>query len=140
MIEDRIRAVVESFGATLYDIEIVKEGDYNYFRVFIQKDDGVNLDLCGEISKIISPLLDVEYQSSTPYFLEVSSPGVERALKKPHHFINSIGSDVKIKMSEGKLKGVLKEFDGENITVQSANECKKIPINEIKSAYTYFKW
>ncbi|MFP4331841.1 MAG: ribosome maturation factor RimP [Campylobacterales bacterium] len=140
MIEDKIRAVVESFGARLYDIEIVKEGDYNYFRVFIQKDDGINLDLCGEISKIISPLLDVEYQSSAPYFLEVSSPGIERALKKPQHFMNSIGSNVKIKMSEGKLKGVLKEFDGEKITVQSANDSKKIPLNEIKSASTYFKW
>jgi ribosome maturation factor RimP len=140
MIDEKIKAVVESFGASLYDIEIVKEGDYNYFRVFIQRDEGVDLDLCGDISKIISPLLDVEYQSSTPYFLEVSSPGIERALKKPMHYEKSIGSNIKLKMTEGKLKGVLKGFDGENITVENEGESHKVPLSEIKSASTYFKW
>lgn len=140
MIEDKIKAICESFDVSLYDIEITKEGDYNYFRVYIQRDSGVDLDICGEISKIISPLLDVEYNSSSPYFLEVSSPGIERTLKKPHHYEKSLGSNIKIKMTDRKLKGVLKEFDGENITIDSANESHTIPLSDIKSASTYFKW
>lgn len=140
MIDEKIKAICEGFGASLYDIEISKEGDYNYFRVFIQRDEGVDLDLCGDISKIISPLLDVEYNSSSPYFLEVSSPGIERTLKKPMHYEKSIGSNIKVKMIDGKLKGILKEFDGENITIESNEELHKVPLSKIKSASTYFQW
>ena len=60
MIEDKISKIVESFGAKLYDVEINKEDGREYFRVFIAKEGGVNLELCQDISRVLSPMLDVE--------------------------------------------------------------------------------
>lgn len=138
MIEDKISKIVESFGAKLYDIEIVREGGKEYFRVFVAKEGGVDLELCQSISKLLSPLLDVEYHSSKPYFLEVSSPGVERKLKKPKHFMMSIGELVKIKtFKRGSFQGILKAADEKSVVLEG---CEPLEYEDIKSATTIFRW
>ena len=67
---------------------------WDIFRVIVTSKDGVNLDKCAEISRLISPILDIDEPMGGKYNLEVSSPGIERKFKKPEHFIASVGLKV----------------------------------------------
>jgi len=137
--EKIVKQIVEDNGFRLYDIEITEENGHKYYRIYIQKKDGssVNLDECAEINRIISPIFDVEDPIEDAYFLEVSSPGVERPLKKLEHFKNSIGEKVKITLKDGsKIKGKLQDVTDEKINVKN----KIIPFSNIKKARTYFEW
>jgi ribosome maturation factor RimP len=137
--KEMIKQIVEDNGFKLYDIEISEENEHKYYRIYIQKDDGssVNLDECAEVNRIISPIFDVEEPISDAYFLEVSSPGIERPLKTKEHFKNSIGEKVKITMNDGsKIIGKLQEVTEDKINVKN----KIIPFSNIKKARTYFEW
>jgi ribosome maturation factor RimP len=137
--KEMIKQIVEDNGFKLYDIEISEENEHKYYRIYIQKEDGssVNLDECAEVNRIISPIFDVEEPISDAYFLEVSSPGIERPLKKPEHFKNSIGEKVKITMNDGsKIIGKLQDVTDDKINVKN----KIIPFSNIKKARTYFEW
>ena len=139
--KDIIKQIVEDNGFRLYDIEISEENGYKYYRIFIQKADGgrVNLDECAIINRIVSPIFDVEYNSDDAYFLEVSSPGIERPLKKPEHFIMSVGEKVRITLKDGsKIIGKLQSFDEKNGKLDVKNRI--IPLDTIKRARTYFEW
>lgn len=140
-VEEEVKKVVESHGAKLYDTETVSEDGRTIYRVYILKDGGVDLDLCADISKDLSPMLDVYPPVSGQYYLEVSSPGVERTLKKPEHFINSVGSDVRLKLSSGDVvKGRLLGFENGNVILKSSAGEEEFPLNEIRKARTYFEW
>ncbi len=140
-VEEEVKKVVESHGAKLYDTEVVNEDGRTIYRVYILKEGGVDLDLCADISRDLSPMLDVYPPVSGQYYLEVSSPGVERTLKKPEHFINSVGSDVRLKLSSGDVvKGRLLGFeDGKAVLETSAGE-EEFPLAQIRKARTYFEW
>ncbi len=132
-----IKNIVEDNGCELYDIEISEEGGNKFFRVYITKPGGVNLDDCEAINNLLSPIFDIEEPFKDKYFLEVSSPGIERKLTKKEHFQKSIGERVKLTTDDGeKIKGVLKSFDGENVEIGD----KKVPFEKIKKAKTYIDW
>jgi ribosome maturation factor RimP len=138
---DIIKEIVEDNGFRLYDLEITQEDGYNYYRIYIQKNngDGVNLDECAKINRIVSPIFDVEYNTDDSYFLEVSSPGIERPLKKPEHFEYSVGEKIKVTLKDGsKIIGKLQNYDKENKKINIKN--KIIPLDSIKRARTYFEW
>ncbi len=140
-IEKSIEKIINSYGAKLYDIEITKEGDENIYRVYITKDGGVSIDLCTDISRDISPLLDVEPPINGEYRFEVSSPGIERKLTKPRHFINSIGEKVKVKILGGdKIKGVLIDANEDGITVENKDGISQFEYDELGTVKTYFDW
>jgi ribosome maturation factor RimP len=99
--------VIIENGMELVDVEFVKEGANRYLRFFIDKEGGVNLDDCEKISKIVSELLDREDPIKQAYFLEVSSPGLERPLKRKKDFLKYQGHQVIVKtytLFEGKKK------------------------------------
>ena len=132
-----IKNIVEDNGCELYDIEETQEGDHKYFRVYITKPGGVNLNDCTAINNLISPIFDVEEPIKDKYFLEVSSPGVERKLTKPEHFEKSVGENVKVTLNDGtKVKGQLKSF------IDNVAEIGKEKVNyeNIKKAKTYVDW
>jgi len=132
-----IKNIVEDNGCELYDIDISDEGDNKYFRVYITKPGGVTLSDCATINNLLSPIFDIEEPLNDKYFLEVSSPGVERKLSKKEHFEKSIGENVKVTTNEGKkLKGQLKSFDGEIAEIGK----EKVSFNDIKKAKTYVDW
>ncbi|MBT7118251.1 MAG: ribosome maturation factor RimP, partial [Campylobacteraceae bacterium] len=109
-LEESIQIAVEGCGVVLYDIAQLKEHSDNIYRVYIASKDGITLEKCTEVSRMISPILDLDEPMHGKYRLEVSSPGVERRLKKPAHFIGSIGSSVRIKdIATDKIEGVLKD-------------------------------
>ncbi len=136
-LKEVIKNIVEDNGCELYDIEETKEGEHNYYRVYITKPGGVSLNDCAAINNLISPIFDVEEPIKEKYFLEVSSPGVERKLTKPEHFEKSIGENVKVTLNDGtKVKGQLKSF------VDNVAEIGKEKVNfeDIKKAKTYVDW
>ncbi|MEO1958909.1 MAG: ribosome maturation factor RimP [Nautiliaceae bacterium] len=131
-----IKNIVEDNGCELYDIAIEEEMGHKFYRVYITKPGGVSLNDCAAINNLISPIFDVEEPIKDKYFLEVSSPGVERKLTKKEHFQKSIGERVKVNTTDGKLKGTLTYADEEKIKVDD----KEIKYEDIKKAKTYVDW
>lgn len=142
-LENKIKLLVESLGFALYDILNVKENENQILRICITKPDTnggntITLEDCQEVSLALSPLLDVEMPDSKKYFLEVSSPGIERTLKNPIHYQSAIGELVRIKTIDKKeFKGKLLQVD-ENALILENNQT--IPLDSIKKAQTYFEW
>jgi ribosome maturation factor RimP len=140
-LEESIKLAVESLGANLYDIVSTRENDRNIFRVYITCEGGVNLDKCAEISRMLSPILDVEEPMGGVYNLEVSSPGIERKLRKTEHFKASIGENVRVKdLATDIFKGKLISADDEKIVVKTEFGEEEIAYNSILSAATYYEW
>ena len=136
-LNDIIKRTVENYGCELYDIEITEENWHKYFRIYITKPGGVSLSDCEAINNMLSPIFDVEEPLKDKYFLEVSSPGIERKLTKKEHFKGSIGENIKVTTNEGKkIKGQLKSFDGETAEIGK----EKVNFNDIKKAKTYVDW
>lgn len=134
----KIQKLIESFDCKLYDIATLKENDNQILRIFVTKKPSISLDDCQEISLALSPLLDVEIPESKSYFLEVSSPGIERTLKTKEHFCDAIGELLKIKtFAKEEFKGKLLAVNGDNLELE--NEIT-IPFDTIKKAQTYFIW
>ncbi|WP_263832203.1 ribosome maturation factor RimP [Sulfurospirillum oryzae] len=139
--KEQIVKIVESCGVALYDTEVANEFDKKIFRIYITSKEGISLDKCAEISRILSPIFDLEPPLEGEYLFEVSSPGIERKLTKPEHFSASIGEKVKVKLNtKEKFIGLLEAFDGNVASVRVENELKQISLDEIESARTYFEW
>lgn len=141
-LEESIKLAAEGCGVDLYDIQQTKENKTNILRVYITSKNGVNLDQCAHVSRMISPLLDIEEPISGKYTLEVSSPGIERKLKTLHHFQCSIGSNVKIKnYSNEVIKGELISASDDGILhIDENSEVKEIKYDDVLSASTYYDW
>ena len=138
-----VTPIVEEMGLELVDIEYVKEGKDWFLRVFIDKPAGIDIEECGLVSEKLSEKLDESDPITQNYFLEVSSPGAERPLKKKQDFEKAIGKNVYIKTyeplnDEKEFEGVLVEFDGSNVTVEIKIKTRKtlvtIPYEKIANA------
>lgn len=141
-LESDIKNVIESMDLSLYDITTVSEGGDTIYRILINSQDGIGLDKCAEVTRVLNPLLDVTPPVKGDYRLEVSSPGIERKLKTLKHFNASIGEKVKVVLiSNEVLQGPLVKVEGNMITVndEQVNE-QTIPYDEVIRAATYFEW
>ena len=103
-LEDITEPVVSAAGCELVDVVVVVEHGQNILRVFIDKPVGVTIDDCATVSRELGAVLDVEDVMPGRYSLEVSSPGLDRALKKEKDFERFVGSRVKIRTTR-PLKG-----------------------------------
>lgn len=118
---DLVKETVEGCGVNLWDVVFVKEGASHYLRIFIDKEEGICIDDCTNVSHAIDPIIDEADPIDVSYYLEVCSPGIERELVREEHFKAMIGSTVTLKLFkaiDGKKEftGILKGFDG-GITV-----------------------
>jgi ribosome maturation factor RimP len=114
-------------------------------RVTVDAEGGLDLDRIAEISQGLSRLLDVEDPVAGSYRLEVSSPGLERDLRRPAHYEKSVGREVVVKTGEPVAgervhKGVLEAYDGKTITVRVGDGERVIPLSAVKQARTVFRW
>ncbi len=109
-IYDLIKDTVEAQGVTLWDVRFLKEGASWYLRVFIDKEGGVNIDDCTNVSHAIDPVIDEADPIEQSYYLEVCSCGIDRELTRPAHFAAMVGSTIKVKLYKA-VDGV-KEFVG----------------------------
>ena len=145
-VESLIKQNIENLGYELYDVEYVKEGPEYYLRIYIDKESGIDLNDCEKVSNEINEILDKADYIKEQYYLEVSSPGIERKLRKDKHLKDNIGNEVQIKLFkpfEGKkqYKGILKDFDETKIEIVSQNEeqieIDRKNISQIKTVYNW---
>ncbi len=138
-----LEALCKEAELSFYDDELVSENGKKIYRIYVQKEGGVNLDDCVKLSEILSPIFDVEPPVNGEYFLEVSSPGLERKLSKIEHFAKSIGELAKITTNEKeKIEAKIIAVDDENITLENLENKEKTTINfnDIKKARTFIQW
>ena len=123
-VERLIEPFLEKEGYELVDVEYVKEGKHRFLRIYIDKPEGVSLDDCKFVSGYIGEKLDELDPIQENYFLEVSSPGIDRKLKKDKDFEKFKGSDVDVRLYravdgeksfEGQLLGL---FDGDIVKIK----------------------
>lgn len=120
-VEKIVEELLENTALELVAVDYVKERDW-YLRVFIYKEGGVDLDDCQDLSRKLEELLDAQDIIKTSYILEVSSPGLDRELKKPRDFQREMGKDIDVSLFaplDGKkvVTGPLSAYDGETINV-----------------------
>ena len=125
--EELLKPIADANHVEIYDVEYVKEGSDWYLRCYIDKEEGVNINDCENVSRALSDELDRTDFIEDAYILEVSSPGLGRTLKKDKHLEKSLQKEVDIKTYkpiEGnrEFTGVLKAFDGNTITLGMARE------------------
>ena len=136
----KIAAIVQSHGCELYEITMPKENGRQIFRVCITKENGVGLAECEAISEVLSPLLDVEDPIKGEYFLEVSSPGIERTLKTPAHYRGAIGEMVALKLTDkSNKKGKLCAVSEDGIDIDCGT-LQHIEYARIAKAITIFEF
>lgn len=138
-IEELVKPVTSELSYDLYYVEYVKENGEFYLRIYIDKPEGrISLNDCEAVSRRVSDILDAEDPIEGAYYLEVSSPGLNRGLYKEEHFKKFIGNEVLIKLTSSingtkSVKGILKDVNEDYIVVDSETEFK-IPKDKIKSA------
>lgn len=125
--EQLLAPILEENNFELYDVEFVKEAGTFYLRAFIDKEGGININDCELVSRRLSDLLDEKDFIPDAYILEVSSPGLGRALKKDKHFEKSIGEEVEIKLfkaidKQKEFTGYLESFNDEVIVISDEQE------------------
>lgn len=175
-LENKVSTLAISMGYVLYDMFWAKENEHAILRIFLSKElpsqaleqlanlqdtqciqdlntlpkrDSISLQDCEAFSMALSPLLDVELPSQEKYFLEVSSPGLERVLKKPQHFVYSIGEEIEITSRQNiHLQGLLlaSNVNGEVGALLLCTEYLQqyriefVPFENIKKAKTIFRF
>lgn len=128
--EELLQPIVEQNNVEIYDVEYVKEGSDWYLRAYIDKEGGVDIQDCENVSRALSDRLDETDFIEDAYILEVSSPGLGRSLKKDRHFAKSIGEEVEVKLykpldKQKEFVGILKSFDDTSITISMNEEDKQ---------------
>lgn len=136
-----LASIISQCGVKLYDSEITSQNSRTIYRVYIIKDGGVSLEDCEKVSRVLSPIFDVMAPVEGEYFLEVSSPGLERKLSKIEHFALSLGEEAKITLNDKSVFiGKIISVDGEIITFSNDDGKSKFSFNEIKKAKTFIQW
>jgi ribosome maturation factor RimP len=116
-VTELVKSPIEGLGYILWDVRFVKEGASWYLRVFIDKDGGVDINDCVDVTHLIDPIIDDADPINVSYCLEVCSPGLDRELTEYWHFKRYIGSEVLVKLIRPRekvkeFKGTLIAFDG----------------------------
>ena len=124
LIEELVLPITDEHNIELVDVEYVKEAGEYYLRIFIDKDGGVSLNDCEVITRAINPILDEKDPIKENYFLEVSSPGLDRPLKKEKDFLRYAGRDVEVKLYKA-ING-LKHFEAELVGLTENKTVKLI--------------
>ena len=144
-VEQLVKDPIEKLGYSLYDVEYVKEGPEYYLRIYIDKESGIDLNDCEKVSNEINEILDRADYIKEQYYLEVSSPGIERKLRKEKHLEQNISKNVEIKLfkkdNNGKKEytGKLKAFNQEEIIIETDKEIT-IERKNIAQIKTIYEW
>lgn len=138
ILERLLSEPVESLGYELVDIDYSASGR-GLLRVYIDLPGGITLDDCERVSRQLSAFLDVEDPIPGSYMLEVSSPGMDRRLRRPEHFRRFLGAEVKVELNapkEGRrrFRGELKEAEEDHIVVEVDGVSWELPLEAIGTA------
>ncbi len=140
-VENLIQPIIQNLGYELYDVQYLKEGKDYYLRITIDKKERITIEDCENVNRAIDEILDESDFISTAYFLEVSSPGLERMLRKPWHFEKQIGNQIQVKLFQAiekqkELQGILIEYKENELKLQINEKLIKIEKKNIAVAKT----
>ncbi|MEG3111491.1 MULTISPECIES: ribosome maturation factor RimP [unclassified Pantoea] len=135
---DLISAPVEALGYELVGIEFVRSRT-SILRIYIDSEDGINVDDCADVSHQVSAVMDVEDPITVPYNLEVSSPGLDRPLFTAEHYERYAGDEVTLVLrmavqNRRKWQGIIKSVEGEMITVNVEGKDEVFALSNIQKA------
>lgn len=153
-IEDRVESLIkpkiENLGYKLYDVQFVKEGQNYFLRIFIEKEnENIDLNDCEKVNNEIDTLLDSANCIKEQYFLEVSSTGIEKILRKDEHLKENMGTKVQLnlfkpieelKEKKKEIIGILKDFNDNNIVLELEKGEIIIDRRNISQIKTIYDW
>jgi ribosome maturation factor RimP len=145
---EAVRAAVEpavlALGLAVYDVELLGGDGARTLRLTVTREDGVDLEAITAVTQAVSPLVDKADAVNGRYLLEVSSPGIERSLRRTEHFRGAVGEQVSIKYHTEagpcRVRGTLVAFDGEHCAVEEDDQRVEVPVRDITQARTVFEW
>jgi len=134
-----VEPVLDEAGIELVDIEYLSERGRCVLRVFVDRDGGITLNDCAQLSREIGVLIDVKDIIQHEYVLEVSSPGLNRPLKKEKDFLWAIGKKVKVQMANpvkgrSNFTGYLKDLKDKMLCLDVENNPVLLPLRDVKKA------
>lgn len=134
-----LRPAVEMTGLELLGIEFISAGNNSVLRLYIDHENGIDVDNCADVSRQVSAILDVEDPIGPEYNLEVSSPGVDRPLFEKAHYQAVVGETIEVKLGlaqngRRKFKGLLEAVEGDNLIVVVDGEDYELSISNIDKA------
>jgi ribosome maturation factor RimP len=141
LLESHLRAE----GIELDDLVVRDQGRSRLVRVVVDGEGGVGVDRIADLSRSLSRLLDQEDPVPGSYTLEVTSPGLERALRRPEHYRKSVGREVVVKTREDVAgarshRGILEAFDGAVLSLSVDGAARALPLDLVSEARTVFRW
>ena len=141
-----IKPIINENDYDLYDVIYEKEAKDYYLRIVIDSPKGIDLSDCEKVTNLINDKLDEADYIKDQYFLEVSSPGVERLLRKDEHFEKQIGKKISLKLyqkvdDQKEIVGILEEYNvGKDLIIVSQDKTYNIDLKNIAQAKTVFDW
>ncbi len=135
-----VRPTVEGLGYLLWDVEYAKEGADWHLTVTIDRGEGITIEDCERVHRAIDPLLDEADPIEDAYYLNVSSPGIERVLRTEAHLLSSIGSRVLLRFfsaidGQKSASGILTAADGDSITLDGERRIPRDAISKIQTVF-----
>ncbi len=144
-VEELLKKKIEDLGYDLYDVEYLKEGKDYHLCIYIDKPNGIDISDCEKVNELIDPILDEADYIKEQYFLEVSSPGLEKKLRKTEHYEKQLGGKIEISLyskieNQKVLQGVLKEYNDDYLIIESDKKEIKVDLKQIASAKSVYNW
>ncbi len=143
-IEHIAKKACSDVNVALYDINLKRASKGLIVLIYITKIGGATINECKKVSRIISEILEAEDIIIERFFLEVSSPGLERILNQKKHYVSAIDEKIQISFADGDniitIIGILKEVLPESIKIEFEDALKEIKLTDVKKAKTYFDY
>ena len=139
----QLQPIVEKMGFQWVGLEYLQQGKYSLLRIYVDKEGGITVDDCGQISRQLGAVLDVENKMTTRYNLEVSSPGLDRPLFTQEHFKEQIGKIAAIHTREAiqgqkNFKGIIQTVNNEAVIISFDEKYVELPFKIIQRAHLLF--
>jgi ribosome maturation factor RimP len=137
--------VIEDLGFELVDVDFLSDRGRRVLRIYVDAENGITLDDCAEVSREVGSLIDLEDLVPDEYVLEVSSPGLDRPLKKSGDFVRALGRKVKVRMRQPvdgrrRFTGTLKTFENDMLEVQIEKGTVMLPVAGIDRANLVYEF
>ena len=143
-VTDLVTPICQQAGVTLWDVTFEKEGRQHVLTVYIDREEGVNITHCEEVSRALDPQLDAKvFDSLPPYTLTVSSAGLERPLIRPEHFQWAMGKEVRLGFYKARngadeAVGKLLAYDGVQIVIEENGAETPFAMADVARVRLYF--
>lgn len=142
-VEKIVKPIINKLNYELYDVQYLKEGKDFYLRITIDKENGISIQDCEKVNEAINDAIDNIDFIKESYYLEISSPGLERTLRKKEHFIKQLNQLITVKLFQGinsqkEFVGKLIKYDDSTLQIETDEKILEIDIKNIAIAKKYF--